>query len=320
MRKLLIIASGGGHTGFARAIGTSLPFKADYVIPKGDNFSKDMLKNISNKIFEIPKWRDPEGKTSIRGFLHSLFQSAGLSKYTLTIATGSNHSILPSLFQKLKGSKIIGIESQDRFFTKGKAISIISYYAKYIFLHWEEQKRLYKNGIVVGPIVEKPKYEPKDGEYILVTAGSYGFKRLFDIFLTVRIKDKIVIQTGKVNPEPYRTAGIIAFSFDSDLEKWIANSKLVITHQGKTAMEAVVMYRKPTIIVYNRDWIRAATYQDSKKYAEVLGALFLDDPADWENSELIIEAIESVKEPKVINSGTEKAIKIILDLLGVEDD
>lgn len=320
LRKLLIIASGGGHTGFAKAIGTSLPFKADYVIPRGDSFSRLMLSDIANQIFEVPKWREPGERISVSKFIRALFQSAKLHKYLLTIATGSNHSLFPSFFQKIKGSEIIGIESQDRFFTRGKAMRFISKFSKYVLLHWEEQKNLYKNGVVVGPIVEKPKYEPRDGDYILVTTGSQGFKRLFDVLLTTKIKYKLVLQTGKVNPEPYRKAGFLAFDFDKDLEKWIASSKLVITHQGKTAMEAVVMYRKPTIIVYNKDWIHAASYKDSKKYAEVLGAYFLDDPSDWESNDIIIEAIENVKRPKLINSGTESAVKLILDLIGEEHD
>jgi UDP-N-acetylglucosamine:LPS N-acetylglucosamine transferase len=313
--KVLIVASGGGHTGFARAIGQSLPFKADYVIPKDDKYSIEMIKDLSNNIYEIEKWREPnKAQINLANFLNSFFKSISLPKYPITVATGSNHSLFPAFFERVKGSRLVSIESQDRFFTRGKAIGLLSKISEAVLLHWEEQKGLYKNGIVVGPIVEKPKYEPKDGGYILVTTGTYGFKRLFMKLKELDLK-YVVIQTGKENPENYKKPSWIAFQFDRDIERWIANSSLIITHQGKTAMEAVVMYRKPTIIVYNRDWSKATTYEDAKKYAEVLGVLFLDDPITWSSSEVLFEAINRVKEPKKIRPGTEKAVNVIMKLL-----
>ncbi|MEM1599323.1 MAG: glycosyltransferase [Sulfolobaceae archaeon] len=310
---ILIIASGGGHTGFARAIAEYLPEKVDFVIPENDEYSKLMLMKYANKIYEVPKGRAPNESNLV--FLRRIFslviKSAKVKKYDLVVATGSNHSIFPSFFQYLKGAKIYGIESQDRFVTKGKAINIISKYSKGIFLHWEEQRKLYKTkGIVVGPIVEKPKYYPKDENYILVTTGSMGFKRLFDKIVEIK-KYRFVIQTGHLDSSIYNRENVIAFKFDPDLEKWIANSSLVITHQGKTAMEAVAMYRKPVIIVYNRDWVRAATLEDTKIYANVLGATFLDDPMNWEG-DVLIDAIENVKEPKRFDIGTPKLVERIL--------
>ncbi len=317
LRELLIIASGGGHTGFARAIAQYLPLKADFVIPKGDDNSLEMIKDYAEEIYEVPKGREPG--ESIYKFLVKSFSSISSSikipKHKVVIATGSNHSIYPSFFERLKGSKIFAIESQDRIITKGKAVSIISHYAEGIFLHWIEQKKLYpKNGIVVGPIVEKPKYEPKDEGYILVTTGTMGFKRLFDTIVKTNL-DNVILQTGKVDPKPYISRGIKAFSFDRDLEKYIANASLVITHQGKTAMEAVVMYKKPTIIVYNKDWYSATTYEDTKLYAEILGASFLPDPSSWENEEVLLKAIQNVKMPKEHQIGTDKLVNVIMRYL-----
>ena len=55
------------------------------------------------------------------------------------------------------------------------------------------------------------------------------------------------------------------------------------------------MYNKPVIIVFNRDWVRATTFEDAKIYAKVLGATFLDDPIKWEDESILINAIENVK-------------------------
>ncbi|WP_338603340.1 glycosyltransferase [Sulfolobus tengchongensis] len=316
MARILIIASGGGHTGFARAIAQYMPEKVDFVIPRSDLYSKQMISQYANKIYEVPKGREPNESNLvlIKRLFSIIWESIKINKYDIIVATGSNHSIFPSFFQFLKGGKVYGIESQDRLVTRGKAISIISNYAKGIFLHWKEQKRLYENkGIVVGPIVEKPKYEAKDEGYILVTTGSMGFKRLFDRIVKYRNKTKIVLQTGKVNHRVYQNNdNIIAFDFDPNLEKWIANASLVITHQGKTAMESVVMYKKPTIIVYNRDWISATSLEDAKEYARILGATFLDDPITWKDDNTLWDAIENIKEPNSFNIGTPNLVKYLL--------
>jgi len=316
---LLIIASGGGHTGFGRAIAQYLPFRPDFVIPEGDKNSEEMIKDFARRIYYVKKGKEPnEGNLNLlKNIFKIIIESGKISKYKVVIATGSNHSLFPSFIQFLKGAKIFGIESQDRLVTRGKSIQIISYFSKGIFLHWEEQRRLYpKKGIVTGPIVEKPKYKGEEGDYILVTAGTQGFKRLFDLLVRTNL-DNVVIQTGKVDYQEYqkKKPNWKFFSFDPDLEKWISKAKVVITHQGKTAMEAVVMYRKPTIIVYNKDWIYAATKEDSKEYAKVLGATFLDDPSTWKSEEEIVKAIEKVREPKSFEIGTKKLVDIILNEL-----
>lgn len=309
---MLIIASGGGHTGFARAVAEYLPDKVDFVIPKGDVVSREMIKPFANRIYEIEKFRSPSSGFSPSYFFSSIFHSLSIKKYKKVLATGSNHSIFPSFFQFLKGAIIYGIESQDRIISKGKAVSIISKYSKKVFLHWEEQKRLYKNGIVVGPIVEKPKYESKDEGYILVTAGTEGFERLFDKIKALNLEN-VVLQTGKVNSEKYKGLGWKVFSFDPDIEKYIASASVVITHQGKTAMEAVVMYKKPTIIVFNKDWKTATTFEDARLYAKILGAQFFNDPSTWSSDEDFLKAIDKREKPKEFEIGTPKLVKEILN-------
>ncbi|MFP3064705.1 MAG: glycosyltransferase [Sulfolobus sp.] len=312
---LLIIASGGGHTGFGVAIAEYLPFKPDFIIPEGDKFSEELVKPISRRIFYVKKGKEPNetNLSLIKNLPKIVAQSIRVPKYKVTVATGSNHSLIPAVIEKIKGSKLFAIESQDRFITKGKSIEILSHISKAVFLHWEEQKKLYKNGIVVGPIVGKPKYESKDGDYVLVTTGSMGFKRLFDTLISLNTKRKFIIQTGRIEPSIYKRKrqDWEFISFTTDIERLIANSSVVVTHQGKTAMEAVVMYRKPTIIVYNNEWIYATTKEDTKIYARVLGATFLDDPSTWESNEIILDAIEKAKKPNVFEPGTKKLVDIL---------
>ncbi|BBD71674.1 polysaccharide biosynthesis protein [Sulfodiicoccus acidiphilus] len=308
---VLIIASGGGHTGYARAIAQYLEEKVDFVVPEGDLLSRKLLEPYARKIFEVAKGREPSGGSLLLGVLRALTQSFQLPKYDATVATGSNHSVVPSLIERVKGSSIYAIESQDRIVTRGKAIHLISRFSRAVFLHWKEQLPLYKNGVVTGPIVEKPKYDARDEGYVLFTAGSMGFHRLFKKALALQVKG--VVQTGRLSPDLYRSQrpDWNFFDYDIDLERWIAHASIVVTHQGKTAMEAVVMYRKPTVVVYNSDWTRAASREDTKIYAELLGAYFLEDPSKWKGDELNT-ALASVKEPKPIEPGTIKLVNYVL--------
>jgi len=59
MRRILIIASGGGHSGFARAIAQYLPFKADFVVPTGDTFTLEMVKPYAERVYYVVKGREP---------------------------------------------------------------------------------------------------------------------------------------------------------------------------------------------------------------------------------------------------------------------
>ncbi|AWR97859.1 polysaccharide biosynthesis protein [Acidianus sulfidivorans JP7] len=312
MTDILIIASGGGHTGFAKSIAEYLPEKVDFVIPKGDEMSKKMIEQYANRIYEVEKFRTPTNSFSAFLFFSSIFHSLSIRKYKKVIATGSNHSIFPSFFQFMKGSKVYAIESQDRIITRGKAVSIISRYSKEVFLHWKEQSHLYKNGVVVGPIVGKSKYEIRNDGYIFVTAGSEGFERLFDKIMNLKLEN-VVLQTGKVNPEKYKNSSWKVFSFDSDIDKYLASASVVVTHQGKTAMESVVLYKKPTIIVYNKDWKNATTYEDTKKYAEILGARLFSDPSEWTSDEDFLDSLERPSAPKEHIIGTPNLVKEIIN-------
>lgn len=309
--RVLLIASGGGHTGFIRAVLQYLGERSDVVIPKDDVWSREMVREYAENIYEIRKPRMPgESLLYLVSGLPSAFaESFRLDRYDVTVASGSNHSIAPALVSRVKGSKLYLIESQDRFVTKGKTVSLLSPFSKRVFLHWKEQSSLYpRKGTVVGPIVEKPKYNPEDRGYVLVTTGSMGFPEL--VKKVVEIDRDLVVQAGPCEEMKKLRSDWVYFTFDPDLERWISGASVVVTHQGKTAMEAAIMYRKPVIIVYNKRWTSAAGVEDTRRYAKVLGAKFLDDPSTWRRNELI-DALEDLSPPVQINSGAPDLVKFI---------
>ena len=279
--RVLIIASGGGHTGYGVAVAQHLYGKIDEitaVIPKGDTWSKTLISPYVDKIIEIPKPRLPgEGLYKVftglpRAFLESLWK---IGRYDVAVATGSNHSLAPAIVAKMKGAKLIAIESHDRFWSKGKTVALLEKLGATVAIHWDAQRELYPKGIVGEPIVRKPKYKPTNKGYILVIGGFMGHKQLFDAFLKLDYRN-VVIQTGKVNPEKYKKPGWRVFQFDKDFDWWLAHADVVVGHNSTTILESAITYRKPVVIVPNPEWKASASSGEAGILAYILNGVYVE--------------------------------------------
>jgi UDP-N-acetylglucosamine:LPS N-acetylglucosamine transferase len=314
--RIGITASGGGHTGYAVALAQRIYGKAEMIfyIPTGDEWSRIKVQRYG-EVIEIRKARGPnEGfQKLLTGIPKAFFESIGkIKNIDVFISTGSNHSVPPALVAKLKRTPVINIESSVRFTRPSSSAKYLSYVSDLTVLQWEEQKKILPKGRVFGPLYEKPEYEVRDEGYILVTAGTYGFKELFDAIVKTGLEN-IVLQTGRVDPRPYRETmkNWIVFDFDPEINKWIARASLVITHLGKTVIDSALTYKKPTIIIPNPNWRLTAGYEDARILAEKLGVCYQEslDP------EKLLDAIERCKRmrPREYRDGAEELAKEILE-------
>ena len=148
--------------------------------------------------------------------------------------------------------------------------------------------------------------------HILVTGGTLGHKLLFDSLNRSDLKN-VVLQTGEIDPEPYRKRHpewkIIRSS--PKFHEHIAGAEVVVTHFGSTALESVV-YKKPTVIVLNPEWKRTVGKADAEIFAKKLGAIILSEI----NLESLIDAIENAQKLKVpeLKDGAKVLAKMILNL------
>ena len=314
--RIGITASGGGHTGYAVALAQRIYGKAEMIfyIPTGDEWSRSKVHRYG-EVIEITKARGPnEGfQKLLTGIPKAFFESIGkIKNIDVFISTGSNHSVPPALVAKLKRTPVINIESSVRFTRPSSSAKYLSYVSDLTVLQWEEQKKILPKGRVFGPLYEKPEYEVRDEGYILVTAGTYGFKELFDAIVKTGLEN-IVLQTGRVDPRPYRETmkNWIVFDFDPEINKWIARASLVITHLGKTVIDSALTYKKPTIIIPNPNWRLTAGYEDARILAEKLGVCYQEslDP------EKLLDAIERCKRmrPREYRDGAEELAKEIFE-------
>jgi UDP-N-acetylglucosamine--N-acetylmuramyl-(pentapeptide) pyrophosphoryl-undecaprenol N-acetylglucosamine transferase len=315
-KRILILAGGGGHTGFAYALAQRLENRASmlFLIPEGDTLSHKRLSKFGNVDYLLK----PRGaKTPTNKFTYNLARALANSMkkvkgdFDAVVSTGSNFCIPPALVAFLKGIPIVNIEGEARFIGASKTARILQPLSSITALQWTEQKNFLK-GTVVGPIFAKPEIEAWNGGYVLVTGGTLGHKRLFDALNESDLKN-VVLQTGEVNPEPYRKRHpewkILDFSLN--FHELIAGAEVVVTHQGSTPLEAVV-YKKPSVIVPNPELKRTFPRRDSEIFAKKVGATFLSDFT----LESLVDAIEEAKNNKIplLKDGAKVLAEIVLNL------
>ncbi len=316
MLRIGITASGGGHTGYAVSLAQRLIDKAELIffIPRGDRWTASKVKRYG-KFKEILKPRGPnEGLSKLlTGLPRALFESFDLVKnLDVLVSTGSNHSVAPSIAAWIKRIPVINIESSVRFTKPSSSAKHLAKIADLTVLQWEEQKKILPSGRVFGPLYELPEYIADDKGYILVTAGTYGYKKLFDTILDLDL-DNVVLQTGRVDPNIYRKAkpNWVVFDYDPDFLKWIAGASLVITHLGKTVIDSALTYGKPTIIIPNPEWRLTAGSDDAKILAEKLGICYQEDLS----KKAIEDAIEQCRKkiPRKYGDGAHELANYILN-------
>jgi len=315
-KNLLILAGGGGHTGYGYALAQRLYGRVslNFLVPKGDILSQKRLSKFGSVDFLLK----PRGaKTPNREFIPKLAKAFldsskhVSSEYDVVVSTGSNFCIPPAFFAWMKGIPIINIESSVRFTKASKTALILQPFSAITALQWEEQKKLLKKGVIVGPLLPKPEVKPWNGGYILVTGGTLGHKLLFDVISESNLKN-VVLQTGKVNPELYRKKHpewkVIDYS--TRFYELVAGAEVVVTHFGSTILEALV-YRKPIVIVPNPEWTRTAGVEDAKYLARKVNAVLVSEI----RLAILLAAIEKAKEshPPLFPDGAEKLADTILN-------
>jgi UDP-N-acetylglucosamine--N-acetylmuramyl-(pentapeptide) pyrophosphoryl-undecaprenol N-acetylglucosamine transferase len=316
-KRVLILAGGGGHTSIALALAQTLKGKAEtsFLIPQEDSLSRELLSPYG-PAKELIKGRYPQTSNLLfpfrlaASFYHSFTLVNG--DYDVVVSTGSNFCIPPALIAWLKSIPVVNIESRVAITKPSQTARLLQHFSKRTLLQWEEQGENIR-GVVIGPIFPEKRYETRDLGYILVTGGTEGHKQLFDAVAGLDL-ETVVIQTGKVDPAPYRVKHpswtIIPYS--TEFEKLIAESSVVITHQGGGTIFEALLYEKPLIIVFNPELTRTANTEDMLVLARKVEAPFLE-VADGAKIKSLIQETESRTKPRFEN-GREKAAEVILKL------
>lgn len=316
--RVLILAGGGGHTGYAYALAQALHKKVplSFLAPKRDILSERRLSKFGEVKFLIK----PRGPTTpnhefAARFARALVDSMGQvsRESSVVVSTGSNFCIPPAIMAWAKGIPIINVESSVRFSKASKTARILQPFSTITALQWEEQRRLL-DGVVVGPLLPKPEVKPWKGDYILVTGGTYGHRLLFDVLAESNLRN-VVLQTGRVDPAPYikKQPEWKVVTLTERFCELLAGAKVVITHFGSTALEAVV-YGKPVVLAPNPEWTRTARIEDAEYLARKVNAVLIFEI----KLRTILNAIDKARKMKVptLKDGAENIASMIIELTG----
>ena len=313
----MILAGGGGHTGYAYALAQVLHKRVPlfFLAPEGDTLSERRLSKFGEVKFLI-KARGPItpnhefGPRFAKAFVDSIRQVS--REFDVVVSTGSNFCIPPAIIAWARGIPVINIESSVRFSSPSKTARLLQPFSTITVLQWEEQRRLL-DGVVVGPLLPKPEVKPWKGGYILVTGGTYGHRLLFDVLAESNLRN-VVLQTGRVDPAPYvkRHPEWKVITLTEKFHELLAGAELVITHFGSTALEAVV-YGKPVILVPNPEWTRTAAIEDAGYLAKKVNAV----PVSEINLETLLGAIDEARKRTVpsLPNGAENLANEVAKLL-----
>ncbi len=318
MRKnVLILAAGGGHTGYAYALAEELHRKASlsFLVPHGDSLSAKRLNKFGQVRFLL-KAREPKtpNHVFVVRFVKAFLESFKLDfrQFDVVVSAGSNFCIPPVIVAWMRGVPIVNIESPARFVKPSKSARVLQHFSKLTALHWEEQTNMLK-GVVVGPILPKPKVEPGNKGYILVSGGTYGHKRLFDTMAESSLHN-IVLQTGKVNPTPYITSHPewTVLTVTERFHEIIANAEVIVTQFGFSVLEALI-YKKPVVVVLNPEWTRGASAEDAKQLAKKIKAVIVSEIT----VETLLKAIQEARKQEIpiFQDGAKNLANLILKSL-----
>lgn len=315
--RVLILAAGGGHTGYAYALAQALHGKVFlfFLAPEGDALTERRLSKFGKVEFLI-KPRGP--KTPAHQFVTRLakafMDSVGqpFHEFDVVVSSGSNFCVPPAIVAWMRGVPVVNMESPVRFVKPSKSARVLQPFSAITALHWEEQKRLLK-GIVVGPMLPKPEVEPQSRGYILVAGGTYGHRLLFDTLVESNLRN-VVLQTGRVDPTSYieKHPEWKVITVTEAFHELLAGAELVVTHLGVTVLEAAV-YKKPVVLVPNPEWTRTGGPEDAKYLARKINAVLVSE-IKLEN---LLDAIKEAKKRKVptLPDGAQNLANLIMKLL-----
>jgi len=319
--KILVTAGGGGHTGYAVSLAKTIFRRANliFLIDYEDTLSEKRLKPYG-KIRKLNKPRHPE--TPIQIFLLRLilcfFQAIIIwlkERPEIVVSTGSNIAVPICIVGWIFRSKVVNVEDSIRIFTVSKTSKYIEYLAELTLLQWREQLKLHpKKGVYVGLLLPKVKASTRDGG-IVVSAGSLGFKELYDTAAGTSLTNVLLVASG-LNHEPYKRKGWTVVDRLIGLDEALSSARVVVTHLGYTVWEAL-NYGVPVVVVPNPRWRRVSISQVGEvcRFISIKGhGIYLAyEELTPLNLEAAVRRAEMMSAP-TIERGSEKAVEIILGL------
>jgi UDP-N-acetylglucosamine--N-acetylmuramyl-(pentapeptide) pyrophosphoryl-undecaprenol N-acetylglucosamine transferase len=270
---VLILSGYGGHVGESYALAQELHGEVElsFLVPEGDKLSKAKLSRFGGvETLILPRGPKTPHHVFVPRLVKAFVQS--FSKVTrevnVVVSLGSNFCIPPALIAWVKRIPVVNVENSVRFVKPSQTARILQHFSRLTALQWEEQKSIL-NGTVVGPLIPKPEVKPWDGGYVLVTGGTFGHKLLFDTFAESDLRN-VVLQTGKMNPEPYikKHPEWKVITVTEKFQELLAGASMIVTHFGSTVLETIAYGKHALLVPPYSEWTRTVSLKDAELFAK----------------------------------------------------
>lgn len=156
-KKVVFIASSGGHLTQLLQLSSLFPEFDSYLITEKDTSTSDLIIRYkgSVQVLYMPETRKNHMMAYLKGNIISLLLSIKYFwsiKPDIVISTGAGISVYLTYLSKLFGKKIVFIETYAAIKKKSMAGRLIYPIADKFYIQWESLKKIYPKGIYKGSL------------------------------------------------------------------------------------------------------------------------------------------------------------------------
>lgn len=158
MKTVLVVLGSGGHTAEMLALVGQLGPKNRYVFLVSDDdevSAKKVQRRIVVKVRRPTKRGWGFGKTVV-SILTSLAQSRKVvakTRFDMIVGCGPGICIFPMFFARLRGKKVVFIETVSRVHTHSWTGRIVYKFADLFYVQWKEQMAKYPKAVYGGRLL-----------------------------------------------------------------------------------------------------------------------------------------------------------------------
>jgi len=251
MVKICYACSAGGHLEEISPLIAQVKCDEYYFVTINRTDSRSILKN--KKVFFVT-----DTNRNIVSTIRNFFQSINIflkNKPDIIITIGAGVALATCIIAKVYGRKIVFIETLAKIDTPSLFGRFLYPIADITLLQWKEQKRFYKKGKYIGPLLNFQNLrKPKKKKQIFVTVGTnqFPFDRMIaemdKLAKTTLKRYKVFAQIGNSHYIP-RNIKFKKFLEYSEMKTLYKNSEIVVCQAGVGSITNALSNNCKTIIV-----------------------------------------------------------------------
>jgi UDP-N-acetylglucosamine--N-acetylmuramyl-(pentapeptide) pyrophosphoryl-undecaprenol N-acetylglucosamine transferase len=249
-----LVASGGGHVELLRAVLPALAgYRRVWVV---DEARVDRLRSEGERVHALPQYdRNPVRGRYLRNAARALAVVLR-ERPRIVISTGAGGTVPFCLFARLRGARLIFIETMARVTTPSASGKVLSRLASDSLVQWPEELAVYPRARLCRPAllegVRGGRPPAGRGTFVAVGTHTQPFDRLLRMVEGAlergRLPQPVLAQVGASAYRPRLAETHVRISAH-EVERAIQDSQYVVCHAGSGLMSAALRAgRRPLVL------------------------------------------------------------------------